>query len=122
MVKPMKDEEREERIRMEIIVDAYGGEERALSWYYYLEENLQFPFRARCVAERAVSPLRPGDEVDLVGLPPEDECHHEMFVQIRWEHRSLAVPLSQLEGIAVDAQTQQAIEDWHYWVARGYEF
>ena len=31
MAKPMKDEEREERIRMEIIVDAYGGEEQALS-------------------------------------------------------------------------------------------
>ena len=22
----------------------------------------------------------------------------------------------------VDAETQEAIEDWHYWVARGYEF
>jgi Calcium binding len=122
MVKPMKDEEREERIRMEIIVDAHDSEERAMGWYYYLEENLQFPFRARCVAERAVSPLRPGDEVEVVALPPEEECQHEMFVQMRWERRTLAVPLSQLEGIAVDAQTQQAIEDWHYWVTQGYEF
>jgi hypothetical protein len=122
MVKPMKDEEREERITMEIIVDTYGAEEQALGWYYYLEEHLQFPFRARCVAERAISPLRPGEEVEVVGLPPEEECQHEMFVQIHWEHSSLAVPLSQLEGIAVDAQTQQAIEDWHYWVTRGYEF
>ena len=122
MVKPMKDEEREERIRMEILVDAHDSEEQAMGWYYYLEENLHFPFSARCVAERAISPLRPGDEVEVVGLPPEEECQHEMFVQIHWEHRTLAVPLSQLEGIAVDAQTQQAIEDWHYWVTRGYEF
>jgi Calcium binding len=122
MVKPMKDEEREERIRMEIIVDAHDSEEQAMGWYYYLEENLQFPFLARCVAERAISPLRPGDEVEVVGLPPEEECQHEMFVQMRWERRPLAVPLSQLEGIAVDAQTQQAIEDWHYWVTQGYEF
>ena len=112
---------REERIQDEIVVDAYGPEEQAMGWYYYLEENLQFPFRARCVAERAISPLRPGDEVEVVGLPPEEECQHEMFVQMRWERRTLAVPLSQLEGIAVDAQTQQAIEDWHYWVNRGYE-
>ena len=122
MVKPMKDEEREERISMEIIVDAHDSEEQAMGWYYYLEENLQVPFRARCVAERAVSPLRPGDEVEVVGLPPEEECQHEMFVQIRWERRTLAVPLSQLEGIAVAAQTQQAIEGWHYWVTRGHEF
>jgi len=27
----------------------------------------------------------------------------------------------QLQGIDVDEETQQAIEDWHYWVDRGYE-
>ena len=55
-------------------------------------------------------------------MAAEDECDHEMFVLMRWERRPLAVPLAQLEGIAEDDQTRQAIEDWHYWVARGYEF
>ncbi|HEY6541685.1 MAG TPA: calcium-binding protein [Ktedonobacteraceae bacterium] len=32
----------------------------------------------------------------------------------------MSTPL--LEGIGVDEETQQAIEDWHYWVNRGYEF
>jgi len=27
-----------------------------------------------------------------------------------------------LAAIASDEATQQAIEDWHYWVKRGYEF
>ena len=31
-----KDDEREERIAMEIIMDAYGAEEQAMSWYYYI--------------------------------------------------------------------------------------
>jgi chaperone required for assembly of F1-ATPase len=44
-----------------------------------------------------------------------------MFVLIRWERRTLAVPLSLLEGVTVDKQTRQAIEDWQYWVAQGYE-
>jgi len=44
-----------------------------------------------------------------------------MFVLIRWKQRQLAVPLIQLEGIQVDKETQQAIEDWHYWVNQGYE-
>lgn len=117
-----KDEEREERIHMEIIVDAYDGDEQAMGWYYYLEQTLQVPFLARCVAERAISPLHTGDEVEVVGLAPEDECQHEMFVEMRWEQRTLAVPLSQLEGITADAPTQQAIEDWRYWVEQGYEF
>ena len=32
-----KDEEREERIRMEIVVDAYEQHERVLGWYTYLQ-------------------------------------------------------------------------------------
>ncbi|MBA2450990.1 MAG: hypothetical protein H0V51_23500 [Chloroflexi bacterium] len=55
-------------------------------------------------------------------MAPEEECEHDMLVLMRWERRPLAVPLAQLVGIAVDDQTRQGIEDWHYWVARGYEF
>jgi hypothetical protein len=29
--------------------------------------------------------------------------------------------VGQLEGITADEATQQAIEDWRYWVKRGYE-
>ncbi len=128
MASNKEDEERETRIVMEIVVDAYGEEERALSWYYYLEEKLQFPFPAKCIAERAISPLRIDEEVEVVGMPPETECEHDMFVKIRWSRRELAVPLSQLQGIENgkngegDKETQQAIEDWHYWVDSGYEF
>ena len=121
MTRRAKDEEREERIHMEIIVDAYGPEERAMGWYNYLADILQFPFSARCVAQRVTSPLEPGDKVKVMGMAPEEECEHEMFVLIQRKTRQLAVPLMQLEGINVDEETQQAIEDWHYWVDQGYE-
>jgi hypothetical protein len=41
-----QDAEREERITMEIVVDAYGPEEQAMGWYYYLQDTMQFPFTA----------------------------------------------------------------------------
>jgi len=81
MPKAKKNSERENRIEMEIIVDAYGPEEQAMGWYYYLEEKLHFPFLAKCIAERAISPLCKGDEVEIVRMAPEDECEHEMFVE-----------------------------------------
>jgi len=56
-----------------------------------------------------------------MGIAPEEECRHEMFVMTRWRPHDLAVPLMQLEGIHVDEETQQAIEDWRYWVNQGYE-
>jgi hypothetical protein len=46
-----------------------------------------------------------------------------MLVETPWEHkRTLAVPLSQLKVVHGDVETQQAVEDWRYWVEMGYEF
>jgi len=56
---------------MEIIVDANGPEEQAMGWYYYLEDQLKFPFRAKCHAQRTTSPLRKGQEVEVAGMAPE---------------------------------------------------
>jgi hypothetical protein len=123
MPETQRDPEREQRIRMEIIVDTYGGDEQAMSWYYYLQDQLSFPFTATCIARRASSPLKVNDEVDVIGMPGEGECEHEMFVTIRWDRDGLAVPLSQLAPIeSTDESTSQAVADWHYWVNRGYEF
>jgi hypothetical protein len=124
MVKKLKsDPEREQRIMMEIVVDAYDEQERAMGWYYYLQDQLQFPFTAVCIAKRPISPLRVKDEVEVIGMPGEDECEREMFVMIRWEKEALAVPLAQLKPIAAtEEQTKQAVADWHYWVQMGYEF
>jgi hypothetical protein len=122
VAKPEIDPEREERIRDEIVVDAYDEGERAMGWYYYLQDQLQFSFKAVCIARRAISPLHVGDEVDVIGMPGEEECEHEMFATIRWERDGLAVPLSQLQPVHADEPTTQAVEDWHYWVGRGYEF
>ncbi|MHC4509035.1 MAG: calcium-binding protein [Planctomycetota bacterium] len=121
MAKTRKNAERENRISEDIIVDAYGLQEQAMGWYYYLEDKLLFPFTATCVAQRAVSPLRKGDEVEVLGMAPEEECQHEMFVMMRWERRGLAVPLSQVRPITeADEDTREAVGDWHYWVAQGY--
>jgi Calcium binding len=121
--KPKRDEEREERISMEIVVDAHDEDERAMGWFYYLEDKLTFPFLTRCISERATSPLPVGAEVQVVGMAPADECKRELFVETPWEHkRTLAVPLSQLEVVNGDDETQRAVEDWHYWVGMGYEF
>ena len=121
MSRRAKDEEREQRIAMEAIVDAYGPEEQALGWHCYLSEKLQFPFSAHCVKRRATSPLQPGDKVKVVDMAPEEECEHEMFVIIQRKSSRLAVPLMQLEGVQTDEETQEAIEDWHYWVDRGHQ-
>jgi hypothetical protein len=116
MAKAKQNKQREQRIHQKIVVDAHDAQEQAMGWYYYLEEQLRFPFRAKCVASRAISPLRKGQEVEVVGLAPADECQSEMFITLPWEKRTLAVPLAQLVPIQADQAKKQAVGDWHYWV------
>lgn len=122
MPKPTRNPAREKRITYEIVVDAYDSEERALGWYYYLDDKLTFPFQARCLRTRAVSSLKKGETVEVVGLAPEDDCMRELVVLAKWQDRKLGLPLSQLEPLKTDAKTREAVKDWHYWVELGYEF
>ena len=122
MAKRKRDPVREERIQDEIVVDAYGPEEQAMGWYYYLEEKIRFPFRAKCIVAKVVSPLRKGEAVEVKRLAPEDACSSDVLVLIRWQGRNVAVPLSQLLAIKGNDATNEAIADWHYWVAQGYCF
>jgi hypothetical protein len=122
MSKPKRSHIREERIRNEAIVDANGPEEQAMGWYYYLENKLRFPFQAKCIAAKAVSPLRKGETVEVRRIAPEDACTGYILVLIRWQSRNLAAPLAQLAAIDADESTSEAIGDWHYLVAQGYCF
>ncbi|MBU0704177.1 MAG: calcium-binding protein [Chloroflexi bacterium] len=114
---------------MEIIADAHDAEEIGMGWYCYLSDGIDHAsdtILARCIAERAISPLMIGDEIQVLGMAPAEECEHEMFVMIHWGtpggKQGLGVPLSQLKVVHASEQTQEAVEDWHYWVNRGYEF
>ena len=122
MAKQKENTECEDRIKLEILVDCYGPEEHAMGWYSYLEEIILFPCVVECSAWRAISPLQVGDEVELLGIAPENECQREMFAMIPWGKRELAVPLSQLKPVHGTAETTEALEDWIYWDERGYEF
>jgi len=109
---------REARIIDEIIVDAHTDDERAMSWYYYLESELRFPFEAECIKQWPISPLRKGEKIRVTGLASTQHCVHQIVVRGRWGRRSLGVPLAQLKLVGTDKATAQAIADWHYWVAR----
>jgi len=116
-----KDEIREQRIVMEAVVDAYGSSERAMGWYYYLDGKMKVPFKARCRFARPISVLKVKEEVEVLGMAPEEECESEMFVWVGRAGGRIAVPLSQLRPLSKDRETQEAVGDWLYWVDRGYE-
>ncbi|SAL86599.1 Calcium binding protein [Caballeronia choica] len=77
---------------MEVVVDAYIEDECALSWYYYLEEQLSFPFEANVRKAMTSSPLTTGEHVSVTGLAHEDLCRVGIFVWVRWGERDVGHP------------------------------
>jgi hypothetical protein len=63
-----------------------------MSWYYYLEGKIRFPFQARCVATKAISPLHKGETIEVLRMASEDACEHDLLVQIRWQGRKVGCP------------------------------
>ena len=118
-----KDDVREERIEMEIIVDTYDSHECAMGWYCYLEDKLEFPFSAQIV--NAKKPSRNKELVKVISMADSDDCMGGMWVTVEDGDNEYDVPLEQIYPVKsenIDELTIQSVEDWHYWVEQGYTF
>jgi len=69
-----------------------------------------------------MSPLKVGEDVEILGMGEQDDCMGEMFVMINHNGDEIAVPLSQLKPVEGDAWAVTIIEDRLYWRLMGYEF
>lgn len=118
-------ETREERIKNEILVDAEDKEDRAMGWYYYLDECLNFPFNAKW-AKKGRKGTAPEKDVEVLAMATEEECLRDMLVEVvevggKDEDVDIA-RLTDLKVLDADEDTQEALDDWYYWVAKGYKF
>ncbi|WP_414563422.1 MULTISPECIES: calcium-binding protein [unclassified Anabaena] len=121
-----RDEQREHRIETEIIVDAEDKEDRAMGWYYYLDDTLNVPFMANWSKKSRKTSTVEEKKVEVLGMAPEDECLKDMYVEVVYPNGNdedvFVAKLSDLVALDTDNDTLEAIADWHYWLARGYKF
>lgn len=119
----LKDDAIEHRINYEIIVDTYDGE-YAICWHIYLADTLNFPFTAKNTQSKL------GAELTITGILDEEECEDGMSVYClvkadpkdsNSETDELPINLEDLEVVSGDDATKQAVKDWCYWCAQGYE-
>jgi hypothetical protein len=81
-----------------------------MDWYYYLDAKMKVPFKARCRFARAISVLKVKEvkeEVEVLGMAPEEECESEMFVWVGRAGERIAVPLAQLRPLSKDEETRR---------------
>lgn len=110
--------EREERIRNEIIVDAYGDEEVISSWYYYLDEMLHFPFTAMVHTHQSAL-TSSASKVVMREMADMARCGYWQM----WVRGTLSILkdtplhffLSDITEIEEDEERVMALQDWNYW-------
>lgn len=110
--------DREQRI-IEVTRNSHHATEQAWGWFQYLDQRLHFPFLATWHRQGK------GQTVEVIGMAAiaTDTC--EMAVTVRYNDESenksepdaFVVPLIEIDPIAPDAETAEAIADWHYWCA-----
>jgi hypothetical protein len=113
MKRPSRDEEREQRITMEIIIDAYTPKSRP--W------GATTPSKTGCASRSwpGASPHAASRHCASVTRSRSSGCPGRgvRTRDVRPDplgRRGPAVPLAQLEGVAMDEQVRQTIEDWHH--------
>ena len=111
-----KDAARDHRIHDEIIVDAYGDGEQAMSWYYYMEENMKFPMEAK-VKLRLRGGKTEEKAVKIVEVDPKSETSLTLRLGIA-EGKSERVQYISPADILSIQTTEEILEilnDWLYW-------
>jgi hypothetical protein len=111
-----KDGERDHRIHDEIIVDAYGEEEQAMSWYYYMEENLEFPMKAK-VKLRLRGGKTEEKAVKIVEIDPESETSLTLRLGMTEgkSDRVQYISPADIVRIQTTEENLEVLNDWLYW-------
>jgi len=116
----MSDTNRKDRIEDEIIVDCYDEYEMAMGWFYYLNDNLKFPFKASIIGDIKIGYLQEGDNVTVTEFINSSDDNVSIYnfvatVGIEQGEHIYDIPLVNIKGINCDDDTFNAIEDWRYW-------
>jgi len=79
-------------------------------------------FTAECIATNKRNPLELDERITVIQMADENYCEHDMYVDISWNGKKLAIPFAKIKPLYADEDSVEAIDNWHYWVKQGYSF
>lgn len=103
-------------IEDEILVDCYGDDEVNMAWFYYMEENMIFPFDAQLeVKKRDGSKELKEVEVLRLASTERDYAGEDFRVEVAYSEDIIETSISKLHHIKADEGTLEAIQIWKFW-------
>ncbi len=107
----------EDKLYDEILVDCKDVYEQNMSWYYYVCDELEFPFKAKTELKKRTG-QKELKEVEVLGLS-EDSCDFEesfdLKVDIVLNEYIIQIPLKNLKDVNGSEKTTETIGIWKYW-------
>ncbi len=107
---------RDERILNEVIVDCYDEDEEAMSWYYHLADELEFPITAtvRFALKGGNAEVKPAQ---IVGVDPKSEQGRSLRLSIVEGGSQRVQYISPEDVVSMDTTPGNLliINDWLYW-------
>ncbi len=111
-----KDEEREDRIYSDIVVDAYDDEEVGMSWFYYLDETMTFPFKAT-MEQKKRDGSKTNVTIEILSVQVKNSNSWDLRLEVveQGESKIQRIEMSDLQNVEADEKTLECIEDWRYY-------
>jgi hypothetical protein len=112
----MSTTDRNNRIQNEILVDAYDDEEQAMSWFYYMQDNLDLPFKA-VVRLSTKQKVVENITVDVVELDPRAEQGKALRFGIveKGSNRIQYIYPNEIVKVISSEENLEIINDWLFW-------
>ena len=109
-------DEIQHKIDYEIIVDCYDEYEVSMGWYYYMEETLKFPFKAKAKLKKVDGSVKL-TEIQVTGLAADEEgfMGNDFDLEILVGGYATDIAYTKLSDIKADDQSLEAFAIWKYW-------
>lgn len=116
----MKNEAFERRLYEEIIVDCRDEYEQRMSWFYFVQDEMCFPFEAKIELRKRGGGkiLKKVNVIDLSSDYTNSERIFDLKVAVELEDYIIEIPLAKLIEANGTEETNEVIEIWEYWIQK----
>jgi len=116
----MRNKEFEEKIFEEIVIDCNDEYDQNMSWFYYVQDEIEFPFIAY-IELRKKELGKIYKKIKVLELSTDDsnfEKNFDIKVNAEFDQYIMEFPLSKLEDIRASESIVEIIELWKYWISK----
>lgn len=114
----MTEQEKRALIYDDILIDCNGEGDENMSWFYYIQDEFEFPFKAKIqIKEKNGKVIQ--KKIKVIGISSSNQnfdSNYQLNMEIEFDDYIIDYPLKELRNIKSSEQVQNTIEAYIYWL------